>query len=69
MKLIPVPYGLNVSVRIRREGDTAFVEVHAPMYTNKFWVMPHQYSTMFSDYEILKDHNFTTTMLDHYPAN
>ena len=64
--MIPVPYGLNVSVTIRREGDTAFVDVHAPLYLNNFWTMPHCYADSFSDWRILRDHNFITTMTNRY---
>jgi hypothetical protein len=64
--MIPVPYGLNVSVSIRREGDTAFVDVHAPLYLNTLWTMPHCYAASFTDGRILRDHNFITQMTNHY---
>ena len=62
----PVPYGLKVSVTIRREDDTAFVDVHAPLYLNKDWTLPHCYSSKFTDGEILRDHNFSTVLINHY---
>lgn len=63
----PVPYGLLVTVSIRREDDSAFVDVHAPMYLNKEWTMRHSYhSPHFSDSAILSDHNFVTTLINHY---
>ncbi|MER2511282.1 MAG: hypothetical protein ABTQ25_02480 [Nitrosomonas ureae] len=67
MATYKVPYGLDVSVTIRREGDSAFVDVHAPMYLNKEWTMSHSYSSSeFTDYEILRDRDFVTTLIDHY---
>lgn len=62
----PVPYGFKVSVSIRREGNEAHVDVHAPMYLNKEWTMPHCYATSFTDEEILRDRTFTTVLLNHY---
>ena len=64
--MIPVPYGFKVSVSIRREGDTAFVDVHAPMYLNNLWTMPHCYAASFTDEQILRDSNFTTMLYNHY---
>lgn len=62
-----VPYGLNVSVSIHREGDTEWVDVHAPLYMRKVWRMPHCYHAQhFTDAQILKEPNFITTMLKHY---
>jgi len=64
-------YGLNVSVEIIRDAETdnARVKVIAPMYMNKEWFMGHSYkASEFSDYEILRDHSFTTTMIEHYPS-
>lgn len=61
-----VPYGLDVSVSIRREGDCAFVDVHAPMYMNKQWTMTHCYADSFTDAQILRDHDFVTTLCNHY---
>ena len=69
-ELIPVPYGYKVSVRIRREGNTAYVEVHSPMYKNVQWEMPHCYSAAsFTDLEILRDRDFVRVMLDHFPVD
>ena len=69
-RLIPVPYGYKVSVRIRREGNTAYVEVHSPMYKNVQWEMPHCYSAAsFTDLEILRDRDFVRVMLDHFPVD
>jgi hypothetical protein len=65
-KRIKVSYGLDVSVSIRREGDTAFVDVHAPIYERKEWTMPHCYANAFTDGQILTDRHFTTLMLNHY---
>jgi hypothetical protein len=64
-----VPYGYKVSVRINRDltNDNAEVIVIAPFYMNKEWKMPHSYSCSFSDQQILKDYDFISTMLDHYP--
>lgn len=69
MRLIPVPYGLKVSVRIRKEGNMKRVEVHAPLYVNEKWDMPHGYSEDFTDARILKDSDFIRVMLAHFPAN
>ena len=63
----PVPYGLLVTVSIRREDDTAFVDVHAPMYLNKEWTMSHSYhAPHFTDGAILRDYHFITTLINHY---
>ena len=62
----PVPYGLDVTVTIRREGDTAFVDVHAPMYLRTNWTMPTCYADSFTDAQILRDYHFITTLLNHY---
>lgn len=61
-----VPYGLLVSVSIRREGNTAYVDVHAPMYMNKEWTMPHCYGAGFTDGAIMQDRDFITTLINHY---
>lgn len=69
MKL-STPYGLNVAVEIVRDiqTDTAQVNVYAPLYMVKLWTMPHSYkSSQFTDFEIINDSDFTTTMLKHYP--
>ena len=63
------PFGLDVSVEIVRdkETDTATVEVHAPMYTNKKWLMKHSYkSSQFTDSQILADFDFVSVMTKHY---
>lgn len=66
---IPVPYGFKVSVVIRREGDTAFVDVLAPMYLNKKWTMKHSYrADHFTDEQIVKDRDFVRVMFSHYPG-
>lgn len=63
----PVPYGLNVSVKIRREHETAFVDVYAPMYMNKKWTMSHSYHPdHFTDAQILRDRDFATVLINHY---
>ena len=68
MRAIPVPYGLKVSVMIRREGDEAYVDVIAPLYVNKDWTMPHSYNaSQFTDEQIIKDSDFVRVMLGHYP--
>lgn len=65
--LIPVPYGNKVSVRIRRENGYAYVEVHAPLYVNKLWDMPHcYYAADFTDGQILRDHNFIRVLTNGY---
>lgn len=66
MSTYKVPYGLIVSVTIRREGETCFIDVHAPMYINKEWTLPHQYATTFTDDQILRDHSFVTQMINRY---
>jgi len=64
-----VPYGLDVTVCIRREEDgNAYVDVHAPFYVNKKWTMSHCYGDVLTDQEILRDSNFHTVMINHYPA-
>lgn len=66
----PVPYGLKVTVSIRREGDIAFVDVHASMYKCKEWAMSHCYhAAHFTDWQILNDRDFITTLINHYPEN
>lgn len=68
--LNPVPYGFDVSVEILRDikTNTATVNVHAPLYKNKLWKMPNSYkSSEFSDREIIRDSDFVSTMLKHYP--
>jgi hypothetical protein len=67
--MIPVPYGLNVSVVIRREGDSAFVDVHAPLYQNALWTMPHSYAASFTDGQIVKDYTFATCLFNRYGKN
>lgn len=63
----PVPYGLNVSVKFRREDDTTFVDVYAPMYMTKKWTMPHQYrSSHFTDAQILNDSDFVRVLINYY---
>lgn len=66
MKLIKVPYGFNVSVVIRREGDTAFVDVIAPCYITKQWTMPHCYKSTFSDHQTLNDSDFIRVLASRY---
>ncbi len=67
--MIKIPYGLDVSVQIKRDliHDVATVHIHAPLYKNKYWVMDHSYAASeFSDFEILKDSDFVTVILKHY---
>ena len=61
-----VPYGLDVSVTIRREGETCFIDVHAPLYLNKEWTMRHGYATTFTDGQILRDQSLTTLLINRY---
>ena len=71
-QIYPTSFGLNVSVQIVRdtEEDIAYVDVIAPMYINKQWRMGHSYtSSMFSDYQILKDNDFIRVMFSHYPTD
>lgn len=64
-----VPYGCKVSVTIRRDNGTAYVDVHAPLYMRKQWTMPHCYdSAQFSDAAILRDSNFNTVLSNRYEA-
>lgn len=68
MKKHPVSFGLDVSVSIRRENGEAFVDVHAPMYMNKQWTMPHSYNAgQFTDFAILNDSDFIRVMFNHFP--
>ena len=63
-------YGFKVSIEIIRDNvsDTAKIKVIAPMYINKEWIMQHSYkSSEFTDYEIMRDSDFISTMLKHYP--
>lgn len=63
MSLIPVPYGLKVCVRILRKDGLAFVEVHAPLYMRKKWIMSHCYDdAQFTDAKILNDSDFIRVM-------
>lgn len=66
MTPIKVPFGFNVSVVIRREGDTAYVDVLAPCYKTKQWTMPHQYAASFSDHQILNDSDFIRVLHSRY---
>jgi hypothetical protein len=70
MNQIPVPHGFKVSVEIRREDGTAFVDVIAPFYAVKKWTMPHLYhAARFTDEQIIKDSDFVRVMFSHYPAD
>lgn len=62
----PVRQGLDVSVSIRREGGSAHVTVHAPMYRRTEWELPNCYSDAFTDYEILKDRHLNTILCERY---
>lgn len=66
MSTIKVHFGFNVSVAIRREGDTAFVDVLAPCYVTKQWTMPHCYAASFSDDQILNDSDFIRVLASRY---
>ena len=61
-----VPYGLDVAVEIVQRSGNKYVIVHAPMYMRKQWEMLHCYSSMFSDYEILKDRRLNTVLIERY---
>lgn len=61
-----VPYGLDVSVDVVREGNTARVVIHAPMYQRKTWSPTFCYSTAFTDAEILRDHSLNTKLTEAY---
>ncbi len=65
----PVEFGYKVEVEIIRdeETDSATVKVYAPLYIKKEWLFTFSYtSSHFTDYQILRDHNFITTMSQHY---
>lgn len=71
MKPIPVTFGLDVSVVIRRETDTdtAFVDVLCPMYKAKKFTMPHSYrASHFTDAQIINDSDFIRVMFNHFPS-
>lgn len=63
---IPVPYGCSVSVSLVREPDVTHVIVHAPLYANKEWRMPHCYRSEFTDQEILNDSDFKRVLTNHF---
>lgn len=63
---IPVPYGLKVSISVEVRGNTKYVIVHAPLYKNKRYQLGFCYGLGFSTSDILKDHSFTTTMINKY---
>lgn len=66
--LIPVPYGLKVSVEIIRQDGSAYVWVHAPLYINKLFRFDMSYSSSdFSDYDIINDRDFKRLMLGYFP--
>lgn len=68
--MLKTDFGFDVSVVIVRDTvtDTASVHVHAPMYTNKEWIMPHSYrASHFTDDQIIKDSDFIRVMCNHYP--
>ena len=46
---------LRVTLTLVREEHTVYVEVNAPLYTEKQYRMKRSWSTDFSDAEILKD--------------
>lgn len=62
----PVPYGLDVSVEIRRGDDIASVHVHSPMYMCTEWSPTFGYSTEFTDMEILKDPYLVKALINAY---
>ena len=67
---ISVPFGFDVSVEIVRDiqNDSAKVNVHSPLSTNKVWTMPHSYkSSQFSDYQIINDASFISVMNKRFP--
>ena len=69
-RIYPTSFGFKVSVEIVRDiaTDTAFVNVIAPTYVVKEWVMPHSYeASSFTDQEILRDSDFIRVMFNHFP--
>jgi hypothetical protein len=69
--MLKTNFGCNVSVVIVRDKvtDTASVRVHAPLYVNKEWTMPHSYrSSQFTDHAIINDSDFIRVMFKHYGA-
>lgn len=64
--LTPVPYGLDVSVELVKEGDCIHVDVHAPMYINKKWRMPHSYASTFTDAQIMNDRDLHSQLIKRY---
>ena len=68
MKIYKVDYGIDVSVRIDRddENDLVAVTVLAPLYMRTEWKLACQWSTNFSDNQILKERTFVTAMVEAY---
>lgn len=65
-----VNFGISVSVQIMRDidQDNATVRVLSPLYKCKEFTMPHSYkSSVYSDYQILNDSDFTRVMFNHFP--
>lgn len=46
---------LRVTLAVIRKEDSAYVEISAPLYTEKHYRMKRSWSSEFSDAEILKD--------------
>lgn len=67
--MYPVPYGIDVSVSLERGDERVKVIVHAPMYMEKTWEMPHCYALSFTDGEILRDSDFIRVLSQAYPKD
>lgn len=65
----PVPYGIDVKVRLTRDDDRVKVTVLAPMYMQKEWTMDHCYALTFSDHQIMHDSDFIRVMSRAYPKD
>ena len=68
MTIYPVNFGLDVSVRIDVVDGFKVITVLCPLYKSKEFKLKHSYSIEFSDYEILRDRDFTTAMRNHFPS-
>lgn len=57
---------LKVTVTVFTENDSKFVQVDSPLYKNKQYRLPLEYSTEYSDYDILNSKNVINLLSSKY---
>jgi hypothetical protein len=69
--LYDVNFGLDVKVEIlhNAEEQEKRVRVHCPLYKVREFDFGMSFSDTFTDYQILKDRDFITKMIQHFPNN